>query len=117
MRTLLALALALAATAAWADSVELVWDPAVGATSYDIQRATAPTGPWTTIASPPGSVCTGTPSTCVYTDATAPASGFVYYRLTPKNAQGSTPLTRQGVWYCGDCPGPPQVPKSVGVGF
>lgn len=102
--------------AAMADSVAILWDPATGATAYDVQRATVFAGPWTVIGSPTSAAaCTGTPVSCSYTDATAPGTGTVFYRLAPKNASGTLPITRAGMWYCGDCPGLPSMPKSVGV--
>lgn len=115
----LVVGLCIVATAASADSVAMVWDPATGATSYDVQRSTdfnpfTGAGAWTTVQSVPASACAGTPALCSYTDATAPVGG-AFYRLAPKNAAGPLPLTKKGVWYCGGCPELPSKPGSLGV--
>lgn len=120
MRWLIVLGCVLILPAAvMADSVSMVWDPATGATSYDVQRSAdfnpiTGTGTWTTIQNVLPAACTGSPPQCAYTDATAPPSG-AFYRLMPKNAAGPLPLTRKGVWYCGTCPELPAKPASLGV--
>jgi len=102
VRLLLSLALALLLpTLAHADSVTIQWDPAPDATAYDVQRATALAGPWTVVGA--NVACTTAP--CQYVDATAPATGGVFYRLVTKNATASNILSHKGLWYCGDCAG------------
>jgi hypothetical protein len=122
MRRLLWLLLVLAPTAAWADSVTMSWDPASGATSYDVQRSSDfgpsnTTGTWTTIGNVAATACTGTPAMCTYTDATAPATGLTSYRIAPKNATGALPLTKKGLWYCGACAELPGKPNAIGIGL
>jgi hypothetical protein len=119
LRLVLALSLVLAASLADADTLTFVWDPAAGATSYDIERSTTfnaitGTGTWTVLQTVPASACTGTPPECRFTDAAAPATG-AYYRIAPRNAAGVLPLTKKGLWYCGVCPELPAKPIAVGV--
>lgn len=102
-----------------ADTLQLVWDPAAGATSYDVERsvnfnAISGAGTWAVLQNVPSTACTGTPVQCSYTDATAPATG-AFYRLVPKNATGSLPLTKKGMWYCGGCPSLPSMPAAMGL--
>jgi hypothetical protein len=118
----LLLALGLLAGPAWADSVVMSWDPAAGATSYDVLRATDfgptnTTGTWTVIGTVQATACTGTPVLCTFSDNAAPATGVVSYRITPKNATGPLPLTKKGLYYCGVCAEIPSKPGSLGVGL
>lgn len=109
------------AAAAFADTVQFVWDPAPGATSYDVQRSTdfnvaTGTGTWTVAGTVQASACTGTPVQCAFTDTTAPATG-VFYRLVPKNATGANVLNKRGVWYCGACSSVPGQPTALGLTY
>jgi hypothetical protein len=118
-RLLIGLCLLALPTLASADTLTFVWDPAAGATSYDIERATTfnaitGVGTWAVLANVPASACVGTPVECRFTDAAAPATG-AYYRIAPRNAAGVLPLTKKGLWYCGVCPELPAKPIAVGV--
>lgn len=113
--------LALAAPAG-ADTVTLNWDPAPGATSYDVQKSTdfnmaTGAGTWTNAGTVQSSACTGNPVTCAFTDNAAPATGGVFYRLVPKNASGTNTLNKQGTWYCGGCAAIPGKPTSLGLTY
>lgn len=55
-------------------SVSLTWTAVTGATSYTIERATSPSGPWTVI---------GTSSTTSYTDTTVQHGQSYFYQFIP----------------------------------
>ncbi|MEP4078406.1 carbohydrate-binding protein [Haloferula sp.] len=61
----------LAATASGEDQIDLVWDSAIGATSYDVKRSAFPGGPFTTIS--PSYVGTGFPDSGL-----TPATTYYY---------------------------------------
>lgn len=63
------------------NQVELSWDASVGATVYNVKRATAASGPYTTIATPGGAT---------HTDATALNGTTYFYKVTAENAEGES---------------------------
>jgi len=66
---------------AGSDQVTLSWTVSFGATSYDLQRATTNGGPYTHIASPPGTS---------YTDSGLVNGATYYYVLAAVNSHGSS---------------------------
>ena len=71
-----------------AGAVDLAWtDNSLNETSFTIEWADAPTGPWTTLATVPGGAGEG--STVTYTD-TSVFTGTRYYRVFATNTVGST---------------------------
>jgi hypothetical protein len=66
-------------------SVYISWGPPQGAQSYILQRATSPTGPWTTIA-------TGM-SANEFTDTGLTNGATYYYRVVAQSSQGQSPAS------------------------
>ncbi len=70
--------------------VRLTWlDNANNETGFIVQRATAPTGPWTNITTTVPAAA-GTGSTVTYTD-TAATNTTYYYQVLARNANGNSP--------------------------
>ncbi|HLK61909.1 MAG TPA: glycoside hydrolase family 44 protein [Bryobacteraceae bacterium] len=73
------------AAAAAAGSVTLTWNPAAGATSYSVKRATASTGPFGTI----GTVTSPSPTT--FTDSGLTNGVTYFYEVSATNSAGTSP--------------------------
>ena len=66
----------------------LTWRGSAGATGYDIERATKPSGPWAVIAK---NVCDGDIAyRPLFGDTTARAGGTYFYRVTARNSSGAS---------------------------
>lgn len=73
--------------------VTLTWkDNSSDEVSFKVQRATAATGPWTTIATVPSSTGPGIGGTETYTDTTVVRRTTYYYRILATNVVGDTTL-------------------------
>jgi FtsP/CotA-like multicopper oxidase with cupredoxin domain len=73
--------------------VILTWtDNSMDEVSFKVQRATAATGPWTTIATVTSSTGPGTGGTETYTDTTVVRRTTYYYRILATNVVGDTTL-------------------------
>ena len=71
--------------------VNLVWtDNSISETHWSIQRATAPTGPWTDIARSPSTTGPQTGGLARYTDTTVAPLLPYYYRVSATNWVGDT---------------------------
>lgn len=69
-----------------ADVGHLTWQGSTGASGYDVQRAPAADGPWTTLAeNVPDHLIVYAPQFC---DATAEIGGVYFYRAIARNAAG-----------------------------
>jgi hypothetical protein len=77
-----------------AGSVTLSWTPVPGATGYTIQRATSPTGPFTTVAANVAGpvVGSGVPNP-VYTDTGVTNGTMYYYTVSAANGGGNSTAT------------------------
>lgn len=72
-----------------ADVGHLTWQGSTGATGYDIQRASAAAGPWTTLAIDlPDNLVVYAPQFC---DAAAEVGATYFYRVVARNATGASP--------------------------
>lgn len=69
---------------ALAGQVGLTWNPATGATSYSVKRATTADGAFTTV---------GSPTTTSFTDTTAVAGTRYFYRVTAMDGSGESPVS------------------------
>jgi rhamnogalacturonan endolyase len=65
---------------AGADGITLTWAPITGATNYIVQRATSPSGPYTTL--------TTITATSFFADTTAAGNTTYYYTVTASNLAG-----------------------------
>lgn len=68
------------------------WKGSVGAQNYDVERATAPDGPWTVVGTniSDGKVPNPDYSISLFSDTTAPTDIPLYYRVTAKNTSGTS---------------------------
>jgi fibronectin type 3 domain-containing protein len=73
----------------WNGRVDLSWPGAIGAATYEIQRASALNGPYSTIASVP----TGAAATLVYSDTTVVNGLTYYYTVAARNPNGASAPT------------------------
>jgi len=70
------------------DVGHLTWRGSTGATGYDVQRASAKDGPWTTLAENlPDNLVVYAPQFC---DETAEEGGTYFYRVIARNAAGAS---------------------------
>jgi hypothetical protein len=70
------------------DVGHLTWQGSTGATGYDVQRAPAADGPWTTLAeNVPDNLVVYAPQFC---DATAEIGGTYFYRVIARNVAGAS---------------------------
>lgn len=67
------------------------WQGSVGASSYDVRRATSAFGPWTVIKS--GFSDASWPEYTPYSDTTAATGQTYYYSIIAKNSSGSSPIS------------------------
>ena len=71
--------------------VTLTWtDNSLNETAFTVQRATAATGPWTTVTTVPSATGPGTGTTVTYNDTTVARGTTYYYRVIAKNVVGYT---------------------------
>lgn len=90
---------------ALAGPLTLEWSPVAGATGYDIEESIDNGATWTIKASVLPTVCTGTPSLCLWS-GTTPTAGRPLYRIISKNANGRT-APQIGIWSTDTSQGPP----------
>ena len=90
-----------------ADTGHLAWQGSTGANSYELQRASHPAGPWTTVES--GIQTYLTVYTSLYADTTAELGRTYFYRVLARNAAGLSspsnvvgPLTPDRYWLIDD---------------
>lgn len=108
---LLLLASLLIASSAWAGPQVLSWDEVPTATSYGVEQSVDKGATWTAVTPTVGPTCAS--GRCTVT-VTAPATGFVLYRVWAANSVGRTTRTTAGQWVCESC-APPPAAANVGV--